>query len=63
LFSNSVADGLQFYKDSGAVQLQTADETISFVRRMNRLFDILNAKRPVEAMRMNSANMTVLHIN
>jgi hypothetical protein len=59
LFSNSVADGLQFYKDSGAAELKTADATIAFVRRLNKLFDVLNARRPVEALRPNSNNMTV----
>jgi hypothetical protein len=59
LFSNSVADGLTFYKQQGAQQLQNADVSVAFVRRMNKLFDVLNAKLPMTGLRENSENMRV----
>lgn len=60
LFSNSVADGMRFYQEQGKLALNTCDATISFVRRLNRLFDILNAKLPVCGLRIDSDNMTFL---
>jgi len=39
--------------------LQDADVTVQFVRRLNTLFDVLNAKHPREGLRVNSRNMTV----
>ena len=58
-FSNSVADGLTFYKQHGAEQLQNTDVTVAFVRRMNKLFDILIAKLPMTGIRENSENLRV----
>ena len=54
-----MADGLTFYKEQGATQLQNAGVTIQFVRRMNRLFDVLNAKLPVAGLGLDSQNMLV----
>ena len=60
LFSNSVADGTTFYKAQGASEMKTCDTTIVFVRRLNQLFDILNAKLPHSGLRLIFKNMKFL---
>jgi 2-hydroxy-3-keto-5-methylthiopentenyl-1-phosphate phosphatase len=54
-----VGDAMAFYQKQGDYQMQDADATIAFVKRLNRMFDILNAKLPVEALRLNSSNWMV----
>lgn len=54
LFSKSVADGLQFYK-SHSDKLRDVDPTITFTRKMNDIFDLLNGRRPVDGIRLNSS--------
>jgi len=50
---------MEFYQKEGAPALQDAGVTVQFVRRLNKLFDILNAKLPREGLRRNSNNMMV----
>ena len=52
LFSKSVADGLTLYK-AHVSGLADANATIVFTRRMNDLFDLLNSRHPVDAVRLN----------
>jgi len=51
LFSKSVADALVLYKPH-VDDLDDADATIEFTRRINDLFDLLNGRRPVEGIRL-----------
>jgi hypothetical protein len=53
LFSMSVVCGLKLYKDHVA-GLKDADATITFTQQMNDIFDLLNSRRPVEAIRIHS---------
>ena len=53
LFSKSVADGMQFYKEHSD-KLATSGPTIEFTSQMNSVFDLLNGRRPVEGVRLNS---------
>lgn len=43
-FSDSVADSLQFLMEQKIPQFQGVGETIKFIRKMNKLFDIFNSK-------------------
>ena len=58
LFSNSTADALQFYTSTG--MLHDTEATISFTRRMNKLFDILNAKKPGQGLHLDSSEFKFL---
>ena len=60
LFSNSSADALQFYIDQHAPTLSDASTTVSFVRWLNKLFDVLNARLPREALHLRSSKFEVL---
>ena len=60
LFSNSTADGLMFYKSQCVTGLEDCDETIHFTRRINRLFDVLNAKLPSQALKYQSDSIAFL---
>lgn len=53
LFSKSVACGLSLYKDH-IEGLYDADATIDFTQRINDIFDLMNSRRPVEAIRMKN---------
>lgn len=44
LFSDSVADALQFCLDSGYSEFEGCEATIKFLRLFNRVFDILNSR-------------------
>lgn len=43
-FSDTVADSLQFLMEQNIPEFQGAEETINFIRKMNKLFDIFNSK-------------------
>ena len=58
LFSNSTADALQFYTSAG--MLHDTEATISFTRRINKLFDILNAKKPYHGLQLDSSDFKFL---
>ena len=45
-FSSSVADAFQFLMESGHPGFKNAEATIFFIRTIDRLFDLLNAKNP-----------------
>ena len=45
-FSSSVADAIQFLMESGHPEFKNAEATIFFIRTIDRLFDLLNAKYP-----------------
>jgi hypothetical protein len=48
-----VACGLSLYNDH--IQgLHDSDATIYFTHRINDIFDLMNGRRPVEAIRMNN---------
>lgn len=53
LFSKSVADGLTLYKPHVA-GLHDCDPTVAFTRKVNDVFDLLNGRHPIEAIRLNS---------
>jgi len=53
-------DALQFYTDSGS--LTDIPTTISFTRRINKLFDILNAKKPFDGLKLDSDNYAVYRL-
>lgn len=58
LFSNSTADALQFYTSTR--MLSDTDTTVSFTRRINRLFDILNSKKPFQGLKLESSEFAFL---
>ncbi|KAH8029949.1 hypothetical protein HPB51_005973 [Rhipicephalus microplus] len=60
LFSRSVAVGLKFYREQGKPGFEDTEGTESFTRKMNDLFDSLNAKCPAEGIRKNSPQMKVI---
>lgn len=43
-FSESVASSIEFLMNQGVPEFQGADATVSFIRRMNTLFDIFNSR-------------------
>lgn len=45
LFSNSVADAMEFLMKKGVPKFKNAAATIKFIRIFNRLFDIMNTSR------------------
>ena len=53
LFSKSYADGMELYEQS-VPELHDANATIAFTRKINDIFDLLNARRPVEGIRLVS---------
>lgn len=55
IFSNSVCDGLRYYKEKGIVALANATPTILFTKRMNDLFDLLNSKKKYAALTAGTA--------
>jgi len=58
VFSDSVSDGLKFYRDHQKITcLQGSQETEQLTRKINRAFDVLNKKYPVEGIRKNSADI------
>jgi hypothetical protein len=57
-FSNSTADALQFYTSTG--KLHDTEAAISFTRRINKLFDILNAKKPYQGLPLDSSEFHFL---
>ncbi|KAK8761303.1 hypothetical protein V5799_027430 [Amblyomma americanum] len=59
LFSRSVAVGLKFYREQQKPGFEGTEGTESFTRRMNDLFDALNAKCPAEGTRKNSPQLKV----
>ncbi|KAK8764227.1 hypothetical protein V5799_033164 [Amblyomma americanum] len=60
LFSRSVAVGLKFYREQQKPGFEGTEGTESFTRRMNDLFDALNAKCPAEGIRKNSPQLKVI---
>ncbi|KAK8771340.1 hypothetical protein V5799_025417 [Amblyomma americanum] len=60
LFSRSVAVGLKFYREQQKPGFEGTEGTESFTRRMNDLFDALNAKFPAEGIRKNSPQLKVI---
>ena len=57
--SSSVADAIQFLMLSGHPAFQNAEATIKFIRIIDKLFDLLNARNPhakgyKQALRMNN---------
>ncbi|KAB0803063.1 hypothetical protein PPYR_00033 [Photinus pyralis] len=62
IFSNSVAEGLIHYQRR-CDRLKNADCTISFTRRINNLFDVLNSRRSGEGIISGSKDFEVLREN
>jgi hypothetical protein len=58
IFSNSVADGLKYYKDKDDY-LKDCDVTILFTKKKKDLFDGLNRRHPAEAIRVSSKDLEV----
>lgn len=59
LFSRSVTAGLKFYREQGKPGFEDTEGTESFTRKMNDLFDALNAKFPAEGIRKNYPQIKV----
>ncbi|KAF0703508.1 Transposable element P transposase, partial [Aphis craccivora] len=58
VFSDSVSEGLKFYREHQKITwLQGSQETEKFTRQINRAFDALNRKYTAEGIRKNSAYM------
>ena len=45
-FSNSVADAIECFMSDGNQAFQGASGTIKFIRKIDRLFDLLNSRNP-----------------
>lgn len=59
LFSRSVALGLRFYREQREPGFEDTEGTERFTALMNELFDVLNAKIPVEGIRKGSPKIEV----
>lgn len=59
IFSNSVANGLQFYVSQKCQELKGCEATIEFCKRMNDMFDALNRKVPNQGVTSNSYDFQV----
>ena len=46
VLSSSVADAIQFLMDSGVPGFEDAKGTILFIRKIDRIFDLLNSRTP-----------------
>ena len=44
IFSSSVAEALEYLQEAGHPDLQGASRTITFIRKIDRLFDLLNSR-------------------
>lgn len=44
--SSSVADAIQFLRESGVPGYEDAEGTITFLRKIDQLFDLLNSRSP-----------------
>ncbi|KAJ3656494.1 hypothetical protein Zmor_015567 [Zophobas morio] len=62
IFSNSVADGLHYFKQKYK-EFEEVDSTIKFTKRVNNLFDALNRRHPLEGIRENSKDFDTLNEN
>ncbi|XP_036146648.1 uncharacterized protein LOC118646884 [Monomorium pharaonis] len=60
IFSNSVADGLAFYLSHGCEGLSGCEETISFCKRMNDMFDAMNRKSPNQGLTPHCKDFKIL---
>lgn len=59
LFSRSVALGLRFYREQREPGFEDTEGTERFTAPINELFDVLNAKIPVEGIRKGSPKIEV----
>lgn len=59
IFSNSVADALEYYKLKEPDDFASSQNTQKFSRRLNALFDTLNRRYAAEGMRNNSTDFKV----
>jgi len=57
--SNSVADGLLFYKSYNVNKLNDCEPTAEFCRKFNDCFDALNRKFGLEGLRINGKDYQV----
>ena len=54
LFSEEVSDAMQMYKnDALCPELQDADATIAFIKRINKVIKAMTSLTPVDALRSN----------
>lgn len=60
IFSNSVADGLAFYLSHGCQGLSGCEETISFCKRFNNMFDAMKRKSPNQGLTPHSNDFKIL---
>ncbi|XP_046746176.1 uncharacterized protein LOC124411225 isoform X2 [Diprion similis] len=60
VFTNSVANGLKFYLDQNCDSLIGCEETITFCKRMNDIFDALKFNTSTQGLTPDSANLEVL---
>ncbi|KAH9364935.1 hypothetical protein HPB48_017970 [Haemaphysalis longicornis] len=60
LFSRSVALGLRFYREQREPGFEDTEGTERFTALINELFDVLNAKIPVEGIRKGSPKIEVI---
>jgi len=62
VLSQSMADGIKFYRESQCAGLNGSEETEEFTRLFNNCFDALNRKFPKEGVRKNSNDLKVNYL-
>lgn len=61
--SNSVSNGLLFYKSDNTPDLEDYDTTAMFCSNFNDCFDALNRKFGAEGLRVNDKNRQEIKLN
>jgi hypothetical protein len=49
-FGNSTATAMEMYEKEGVEELQDCEPTVSFIRRVNDLVDVMHVKTPENAL-------------
>lgn len=62
VLSQSMADGIKFYRESQCAGLGGSEETEEFTRLFNNCFDALNRKFSKEGIRENSNDLIVNYL-
>lgn len=60
IFSNSVANGLKFYRDISSPGFEGSESTENFTRDLNEVADSLNSTIPIKALYKGSPSHTIL---
>jgi len=59
LFSNSVADGMNFYLRHNPKEMKGCEATRDFCKQINDMFDALNRKQPNEGLTPHGKDIEV----